>query len=78
MPKPPVKIKLKKGSLTKHGYSSKKTERSRHISLKKAVLETSKTTVVRKLNAVKILNKNTNPKVSKVFKLDQEWVQKKF
>ena len=62
--------KLKKGDLTQFGYSSKSPERSRHSAIKKAVKESGAVTIERKLNALAVYNKNTNPKLSKEFKQD--------
>jgi hypothetical protein len=62
--------KLKKGDLTKFGYSAKSPERSRHSAIKKAVKKTGAVTIERKLNALAVYTKNTNPKLSKEFKQD--------
>ena len=62
--------KLKKGDLTKFGYSSKSPERSRHSAIKKAVKESGAVTIERKLNALAVYNKNRSPKLSKEFKSD--------
>jgi len=69
---------LKKGKLSKYGYSTSKSPASRHVSLRKAVKAYGSTSVVRKLNAVKVLNRNTNPKISRVFGSDMTWVQNSF
>lgn len=67
---------LKKGSLTKYGYSISGSETERHIALKKALKAYGYSSVVKKLNAVKLLTKNTNPKNSKIYGKDLKWVQK--
>ena len=62
--------KLKKGDLTKFGYSAKSPERTRHSAIKKAVKKTGAITIERKLNALAVYTKNRNPKLSKEFKED--------
>lgn len=69
---------LKKGTLTSFGYSSKIKLDDRRKALTKAVKKLSPVTIIRKLNAVSILNKNTNPKISNIFKKDLKWISKKF
>lgn len=70
-------IKIKhKGSLTSLGYSTKEPSTERHKALNKAVKKYGEGEVVKKLNAVAILTKNTNPKVSKTFKADIKYVKK--
>lgn len=77
MSKTVPKIIIKnKGDLKKFNYSSKNKEIDRRISLLKAVQNSSFGSVIKKLNAVSILNKNKNPKVSKIFKKDMKYIQK--
>ena len=68
--------KLKKGSLTKYGYSTSVSESKRHIALKKALKAYGYSTLVKKLNAVKLLTKNTNPKNSRIYGRDLKWIQR--
>jgi ribosomal protein L14 len=63
---------LKKGSLTKYGYSSNSSLQERKLALSKAIKAYGSTTVIRKLNAVCVLNKNTNPRVSRIFCADKK------
>ena len=65
---------LDKGTLTKYGYSTKVSEKTRHTALNKAIKATSKGTVIKKLNAVKTLTKNTLPKTSAIFGKDMKYV----
>ena len=65
---------LKKGSLTKFGYSSKLSAEERHTALNKAVKEYGKGTVVKKVNAVAVLSK-AKPS-GKVFRADVNWLKK--
>lgn len=67
---------LKKGSLTKYGYAILGSETERHNALKKALKAYGYSSVVKKLNAVKLLTKNTNPKNSKIYGRDLRWIQK--
>ena len=67
--------KMKTGTLTDHGYHSTETVTKRHAALKRAMKQYGPIVVMRKLNAVCILNKNTNPKVSKIFCEDKNWTK---
>lgn len=71
--------RLMKGTLSEFGYSDVKnlTERQRHIALKKAAKDYP-LSVYRKLIAISTLNKNKDPKLSKLFRKDAEWVKSKF
>ena len=71
---------LKRGALSKYGYKDVKTMTSakRHSALKKAARSIKPLSLFRKLNAVALLNKNTNPKVSRIFKSDAAWVKKNY
>ena len=70
--------KLKKGSLTKYGYSAKNNSTERHTAIKKAIKAYGYGEVIKKLNAVKLLSKNTNPKNSKIYASDIIYIQKNF
>lgn len=65
-----------KGGLKKFNYSSKNKAIDRRISLLEAVKNSSFSSIIKKLNAVSILNKNRNPKISKIFKSDMKYIQK--
>jgi len=67
--------KLKSGTLRKSGYSVHNKQKSRKRSLKKAVKVYGKNVVIKKINAVRILNKNTNPKISDIYTKDLHYVQ---
>ncbi len=66
---------LKKGTLSKHGYSVKSPREERHKSLRRSVKEHGKGVVIKKLNAVRVLSRNTNPKNSAIFTSDMKYVQ---
>ena len=68
--------KLKKGSLKKYGYSTATSDKKRHSALKKSLKAYGYSTLIKKLNAVKVLTKNTSPKNSKVYAKDIKWVRK--
>jgi hypothetical protein len=67
---------LRKGTLGKHGYKTSLSTQVRHTALEKAVKAESYASVVRKLNAVSILQRRTNPRVYDILRSDMAWVQK--
>ena len=67
---------LKKGGLTKYGYSLKKGAEDRVKALRKAMNAYSYATLVRKLNVLSILHKNTNKTYASRARKDLAWVQK--
>ena len=74
--KGPKLFTLKKGDLTQYGYTFKNKAGERRKSLKRASKNIEKNTIIRKLNALSILQKNTNPIISKKAKYDMSWVRK--
>ena len=66
---------IEKGSLSKHGYSTKKSEVTRRRALKKAIKEYGALSVYRKLKAMETLRKRIQPKAREVFASDAEWVK---
>jgi len=76
--KGPKLFKLRKGTLSKHGYSLDLKAADRRKALDKAVKAEGHLPVIRKLNALYILQKNTNPVNSRKFKYDQQWVSRKY
>jgi hypothetical protein len=71
-----VRIPVTGHDLGKYGYHSvvNMNKQQRHRALNKAVNDMGYLPVIKKLNALSILSKNTNPNVSSIFKLDQEWL----
>jgi hypothetical protein len=69
---------LRKGELTKHGYSTFNQTAKRHSALRKAVKEFGALGVYRKLNAVSKLGVRTMPTVAKTFKRNRNWVRKTY
>lgn len=68
---------LKEGTLEKYGYSNVMalTLDERHEALAKAVKKLGWLPVFRKLNAVAVLNRNTNPKLARRFLRDRDYVK---
>jgi hypothetical protein len=71
----PVIGPLRKGELSKHGYSYKLPETSRHASLERAVREYGALSTYRKLNAVAKLSTRVNPTAASAFAADRNWVR---
>ena len=69
---------LRKGELTKHGYSTRASTRKRHSALRSAVKEFGALGVYRKLNAVAKLGVRTARTASRTFKRNRNWVRKSF
>jgi len=67
---------LKKGELGKYGYSLKQAREKRRVALNKARKELSHATLVRKINALSILMKNTRPDYSRRARADVKWLGK--
>jgi len=69
--------KLKKGELTELGYSTEKSDRSRHIAINVAVKKYGPLSVYRKLNAVAVYTRKTSPEKSKIFLKDRAYIGEK-
>jgi len=69
---------LRKGELSKHGYSFRDGEEKRHAALRRAVEDYGALGVFRKLDAVAKLTVRTVPKASEIYKKDREWIQSKY
>ena len=67
---------LRKGLLIKYGYENVTTLSvvQRHTALNKAIRAYGALSVSRKLNAVYVYNRKTNPSASRIFKVDRDWV----
>lgn len=77
MKKIKVIIPITKGTLSKHGYSTKKSKLARHRSLNKALKSETPLQLSRGLYARSTLLKNRGPEASKVFYEDAQWVGRK-
>ena len=66
---------LKKGTLGKFGYKVSLSTEDRHAALRKAVASLGKATVDRKLNAIRVLTKNTQPANSKKYAADLKYTK---
>lgn len=71
---------LKSGDLELFGYSHVATlsVEERHRSLSAAVKQYGALTVWRKLNAISVLTRRTNPNVSAIFLEDRNWIKSTF
>lgn len=69
---------LRKGELSKYGYSYKLPEPERRMALQKAIQEFGALSTYRKLNAVSKLTTITNPKASSSFAADRNWIRKTY
>lgn len=71
------KFVLEKDVLAKYGYTDVKslTKIERQQCLKKALKKLKPLSLMRRLNALSVLNKDQNPKLSKLFKDDSEWIK---
>jgi hypothetical protein len=68
--------KLKQGGLKKYGYAVHDSLKKRHTALKKAIKRYGASKTIKKLNAIRLLTKNTSPKNSKIYAKDLKYVQK--
>lgn len=66
---------LRKGELQRFGYSYKLPESIRHSSLRASIKKLGALDVYRKLDAVGKLSVTANPKSSKVFMEDRDWIR---
>jgi uncharacterized protein DUF5771 len=73
---PKVIGKLTRGGLRKFGYDTHSKSSERHIALLKAINKDGYATIVRRVNAIHVLTKNTNPKLSKKLESDLKFVEK--
>lgn len=69
---------LKKGDLTNLGYRANDPAEKRHESLDQAVKKYGKLSTLRKLNAISVYTKRTNPSRSKTYKTDRNYIKKKY
>jgi hypothetical protein len=70
---------LKKGGLRKYGYTLSETQDVRHSALVKAMEDGMSTGYLwKRLNAIQILHRNTNPKTAEKILSDMEWLRSKY
>ena len=69
---------LKSGELKKYGYSLKSRATRRHLALKRSVKAYGRGTLIKKLNALRVLHKNTHPVYSNKAHNDVKYVQRNF
>lgn len=72
--------KLKSGELRKYGYFNVKNIKisKRRHALSNAIDEYGGQMLLKKLNALRVYQKNTNPKISSIFHQDMRWLRKKY
>ena len=68
--------KLKKGTLRSQGYDTKESASDRHAALRRAVRKYGYRTVMGKVNAVYVLNRNKP--VGRVFESDKTWLKETY
>ena len=69
---------LKKGLLTKLGYTVKAKASTRRRAVARAVKKYGKLSTLRKLNAVAVYTRRASPVKSRKFKSDVRYLQKKY
>lgn len=71
----PKLFKLKKGGLSRYGYSTSAGVASRHLALTRAIAQgVPGLTLSRRLGALATLLKRTNPMLSRRIRKNQRWV----
>lgn len=71
----PKLFKLRKGGLSKYGYSTTSSLTGRHAALSRAIAQgVPGLTLSRRLGALATLLKRTNPMLSKRLRRNQRWV----
>jgi hypothetical protein len=70
-------FELDKNGLKKYGYDDVEhmTELQRHRALGKAIRDGNPLGIFRRLIALSVLHKNTNKKISHIFKSDADWIK---
>ena len=72
--------KLKSGELGKHGYHKVKemSVKNRRVALTSAVNEYGASMILKKLNALRVYQRNKGPESARLFYDDMRWVRKTF
>jgi len=71
-------IKVKRGALSKYGYSTSKSAEARHRALAKAIRVYGARKVWRMLHAQVVLRKRIQRRVRKIFEADRDWVKRRY
>jgi hypothetical protein len=66
---------LKKGELSRFGYSYKNPEQPRRRAIAVAIKELGSLNLYRKLDAVAKLTALTSPRASQIFASDRDWIR---
>ncbi|MCD6255198.1 MAG: hypothetical protein J7J44_02875 [Deltaproteobacteria bacterium] len=72
-----IKIRNPRG-LEKYGYDPDFKASTRRRALKKLVEKEGYATAIRRLNAVRVLTRNTLPKYSRIYESDMKWLQREY
>lgn len=73
-------LAFERDDLGKYGYSDivHKSASKRHQSLDDAIRYYGSVPVLRKVNVLEILNRNTNPKLATKLETDKKWIEKTY
>jgi hypothetical protein len=74
----PTIIPVERGRLSRFGYSTGKSDQARRAALKEAIDEYGALSVFRKLNAMVIMRKRTQPEARAIFEEDRDWVRDQY
>jgi len=66
---------LRKGGLREYGYSVKASESARHSALMLALAKVPRVTLGRRLVALQVLTKRTQPQYSAVYSANAKWLR---
>lgn len=69
---------LRKGELAKYGYSTRISRDQRRAALRRAIAKLGSNNVFHKLDAVAKLSVRTDPKRSRTFVADRDWIRKQY
>lgn len=71
---------VKKGLLTKHGYTNiaELSQAERRAALRKAVKEYGSLSTWKKINVLAIYAKNKNPKLKSAYNADKNWIKRTY
>lgn len=73
-------LAFEQDDLGKYGYSDiiHKKASERRESLDDAIRQYGSVPVLRKVNVLEILNRNTNPKLATKFEMDKKWIERMY
>jgi hypothetical protein len=68
---------LTPGLMKAYGYTLDVSDTKRHSAIKKAVKKEGYATVVRRINALSVLHRNTNPQYHKLLEKDKKFIKQR-